>query len=100
MGAALQVLGATFTEDARLTMGPFLMRYTLNFPVGYSTRGTILNWLGTPIDNGLQLPGLSVIDAKGVRRAHYGWRDAIFQPPDDKAKITAAIQKVAGKKGG
>lgn len=100
MGATLQVLAATFTDDARMTMGPFLMRYPMNFPVGYSTRGAILRWLGVAIDDGLKMPGLSILDAKGVRRAHYAWRDAIFQPPGEKTKIAAAIEKAMPKKGG
>jgi hypothetical protein len=100
MAANLQVLAATFTDDARVTMGPFLMRFPMNFPVGYSTRGAILRWLRVGIDDGLKMPGLSVIDAKGVPRAHHGWRDAIFQPPDEKSKMAAAIRKVAGKRGG
>jgi thiol-disulfide isomerase/thioredoxin len=105
MGGAVQVLGATFTEDARETMRPFLMRYTLSFPVGYSTRGTILKWLAQAIDDGAQMPGLSLIDGKGVQRSHHGWRDPMFQPPGEKAKIEAAIRKLgpapAGtKKGG
>jgi hypothetical protein len=102
MGDSLQVLGAAFTDDARQTMGPFLMRFTPTFPVGYSARAAILKWLGVAIDDGLQMPGLSLIDAQGVRRAHYGWRDPIFQQPGEKEKIEAAIRRAAGapKKGG
>lgn len=95
MGSKVQVLGATFTEDARETMKPFLMRYTLSFPVGFSTRGTILKWLAIPIDDGAIVPGLSLIDPKGVRRSHHGWRDPLFQPPGEKGKIEAAIRNAA-----
>lgn len=102
MGSKLQVLGATFTEDAQSTMRPFLMRFSLSFPVGFSTKGAILKWLAMPIDDGVQMPGLSLIDPKGVRRGHHGWRDPMFKSPGEKDKIAAAIQKIAGaaKNGG
>lgn len=96
----LQVLGATFTEDAEKKMPDFMQAVNPPYPVGASKRDAILKWLNNPPDDGKQMPRLVLLDAKGSVRGSYSWRDPMFgNAATEETQIRAAIEKVirAGK---
>lgn len=72
---------------------------SINYPVGMSTRGTILKFLGVTIDDGRQLPRLVILDAEGNVKGSYGWQHEMFQDPRmQESRIWNAIRAVAEPK--
>ncbi len=98
--ADLQVLGATFSEDAQQRMPDFMSYVKPTYPVGISKRDAILKWLDAKEDDGKQMPRLVLLDGKGIVRGSYSWRHSIFEnPATEDAQIRTAVEKAinAGK---
>ena len=98
MGADVQVLGVTFTEDAAMRMTDFQMRVSPNYPVGISNRDAVLRFLGVKTPSGNEMPRLVLIDARGIVRKSFGWHDSIFLDEASQGpKIFEAVRSVSSK---
>ena len=67
----VQVLGAVFDQGAASRVQQFNKSLGLNFPVGYSEQGPVLEFLQHPIDEPYFVPILVFIDRRGTIRSQY-----------------------------
>jgi peroxiredoxin len=63
-----QALGAAFNEMAAMLVPDFIRDYKINYPVGFSPREPIINFLQVNANTALHVPQLVFIDKKGVIR--------------------------------
>lgn len=63
-----QALGVGFNDMAKMLVPDFVRDYRVNYPVGYSDRGPIHNFLGIPDGEMMHVPQMVFIDRKGVIR--------------------------------
>jgi peroxiredoxin len=67
----VQVLGAVFDQDAGRHVQQFHQQLGLNYPVGYSETGPVLEFLQHPGDEPYFVPILVFIDRRGTIRGEY-----------------------------
>lgn len=67
----VQVLGAVFEQGAASRALQFHKQLGLNFPVGYSEAGPVLDFLQHPINEPYFVPILVFIDKRGTIRSEY-----------------------------
>ncbi len=67
----VQVLGAVFDKDAASRVKQFHDQLGLNFPVGYSQQGPVLEFLKLPPNDPYFVPALVFIDKRGMVRSQY-----------------------------
>ena len=63
-----QALGVAFNQMAKMLVPDFVRDFKVGFPVGYSEREPVTNFLQHPVDEGLSVPQLVFIDRKGMVR--------------------------------
>lgn len=63
-----QAVGVAFNDMAHMLVPDFVRDYKVNYPVGYSPREPIQNFLQAPENEALHVPQLVFIDRKGVIR--------------------------------
>jgi peroxiredoxin len=86
-----QALGSAFNETAAQLLPAFLTQFHPNFPVGYSARATVLEFLQAPSNAPLSVPILVFIDKKGIIRSqHMGSDDQLFK--DQEKSIRAELE--------
>ena len=97
-----QALGSAFNEMASQLLPAFLTQFHPNFPVGYSARATVLEFLQAPPNAPLSVPILVFIDKKGIIRSqHMGSEDPLFKDQEKsiRAEVEALLKEPAlGKK--
>jgi peroxiredoxin len=67
----VQILGAVFDKDAVSRVQQFNKQLGLNFPVGYSEQGPVLEFLKLPPNDPYFVPILVFIDRRGTVRSQY-----------------------------
>jgi peroxiredoxin len=67
----LQVLGATWDPQAKTQVETFNRVFGVNFPCGYATRESVLQFLGLPESSPPFVPVLVFIDRTGTIRAQH-----------------------------
>ena len=75
----LQLLGAVFNPMAHMFVGDFIKTYRPNFPLGWSTREAVHEYLQFSPMMQLYVPSLVFIDRKGVIRRQHTGEDPFFQ---------------------
>ena len=86
-----QALGSAFNEMAAQLVPSFVSQFRPNFPIGYSPRATVLEFLQEPSNAFLSVPILVFIDKKGIIRSqHMGADDAFFK--DQEKAIRAELE--------
>ena len=86
-----QALGSAFNEMAAQLLPAFLTQFHPSFPVGYSARATVLEFLQAPSNSALSVPILVFIDKKGIIRSqHMGSEDPLFK--DQEKSIRAELE--------
>jgi peroxiredoxin len=97
-----QALGSAFNEMAAQLLAAFLAQFQPNFPVGYSARATVLEFLQAPSNAPLSVPILVFIDKKGIIRSqHMGSDDPFFKDQEKsmRAELEGLLKEPAqGKK--
>jgi peroxiredoxin len=63
-----QALGVAFNDMAAMLVPDFVRDYKINYPVGFSPREPIINFLEVNANTALHVPQLVFIDKKGVIR--------------------------------
>jgi peroxiredoxin len=88
-----QALGSAFNEMAAQLLPAFLSQFHPNFPLGYSPRATVLEFLQAPSNAPLSVPILVFIDKKGIIRSqHMGSDDPFFK--DQEKNIRAELESL------
>ena len=64
-----QPLGVAFNEMPQMLVPDFIKQNNVNFPVGFSPRDTVLNFLGIPVIERFVVPQIVWIDRKGRIRS-------------------------------
>jgi peroxiredoxin len=86
-----QALGSAFNEMAGQLVPAFVSQFHPNFPIGYSPRATVLEFLQEPSNVLLSVPTLVFIDKKGIIRSqHMGSEDPFFK--DQEKTIRAELE--------
>ena len=67
----VQVLGAVFDDGAASRAVEFHQQFAPNFPIGYSEKRAVLEFLGLPPDDPYFVPILVFIDKHGMIRSQY-----------------------------
>ena len=96
-----QALGSAFNDSAAQLLPAFLAQFHPNFPVGYSARPTVLEFLQTPSNMPLSVPVLVFIDKKGIIRSqHIGGDDPFFKDQEKsmRAELEALLKEPAHAK--
>jgi thiol-disulfide isomerase/thioredoxin len=93
----LQVLAVVFDKGAKEGLAAFRDKYVRGFPVGYSDEATVIDWLGTPADQGYFVPILALIDRKGMMEGQYMGDDNLFQDPE--ANIRRKLDRLVKQPG-
>jgi peroxiredoxin len=88
----VQVLGAAFDPGAPGRVQQFSKSLGLNFPVGYSDQGAVLEFLQHPSDEPYFVPILVFIDRRGTLRSQYIGDETFLEHQD--VNIRAEIDKM------
>jgi thiol-disulfide isomerase/thioredoxin len=67
----VQVLGAVFDDGAASRAVEFHQKFGPGFPIGYSEKRAVLEFLGLPPDDPYFIPILVFIDKRGMIRSQY-----------------------------
>ena len=66
-GRGLQVLGVAFNDEANApVVAQFIKEFNVGFPVGYSSRASVISYLGLSVMDRWVVPQVAVIDRKGM----------------------------------
>jgi thiol-disulfide isomerase/thioredoxin len=90
----VQVLGAVFDKGAAGRAKLFSKQLGLNFPVGYSEQGPVLDFLQLPQTDPYFVPILVFIDKLGVIRSQYIGDESFLSKQE--LNIRAEIDKLLG----
>ena len=96
-----QALGAAFNEGAEQLLPGFLSKFNPNFPVGYASRASVLEYLQVPSNMPLSVPVLVFIDKKGtIRSQHMGSDDPFFKDQEKtiRAELDSLLKEQVGVK--
>jgi peroxiredoxin len=101
----VQMLAVAIEDAARTNLSGFIGRFKPPFPVGFSTRKPVYDFLQHPPVTGLRMPGLVFIDRDGNIQAQYEGESPFFNNDDQEKNIRSEIEKLlkeglgAGKSG-
>ncbi len=88
----VQVLGAVFDDGAAFRVRQFDKSLGLNFPVGISTPGSVLEFVQHPVTEPYFVPILAFVDKNGMIRSQYIGDEKFLENQD--VNIRAEIDKL------
>jgi thiol-disulfide isomerase/thioredoxin len=88
----VQILGAVFDQAAKSRVQQFNRELGLNFPVGYSEQGPVLEFLKLPPNDPYFVPILVFIDRRGTVRSQYVGDETFLS--HQEVNIRAEIDKM------
>lgn len=94
-----QIIAAAFDDNAKEGVSGFISQYVRNFPMGYTDRGAVLEFLQKSIMTPLYVPILVFIDRKGMIEDEYiGDQTFLKDPPHNlRAELDKLLAKPAAK---
>jgi peroxiredoxin len=96
-----QPLASAFNEGAAQLLPSFVTQFHPTFPVGYTARATVLEYLQTTANAALSVPVLVFIDKQGIIRSqHMGVDDPFFKDQEKsmRAELEALLKEPARAK--
>ena len=95
----VQIVAAAFDDNAKNATGDFEKAYVHGFPMGYSDRGPVLEFLQKSIMTPLYVPILVFVDRKGVIQSEYIGDPTFLKEPEKsvRAELDKVLAKPAGK---
>jgi thiol-disulfide isomerase/thioredoxin len=96
-----QALGAAFNENAQQLLPDFLARFRPIYPIGWTARDPVLEYLQVSPNTPLFVPIFVFIDKKGmIREQHLGNNDKFLENQDTntRAVIEALLKEIAPSK--
>lgn len=94
-----QVLGAAFNDFALMLLPGFTGRHAFTFPIGYSTRQSVLDYLQNPGTGPVYVPQIVFIDRKGVIRAQHAGESQFFESKAFEGNLRKAIEGLISERG-
>jgi thiol-disulfide isomerase/thioredoxin len=97
-----QTLGSAFNEMAAQLLPEFVTRFRPIFPVGFTSRETVNEYLKLPAEAPFKIPVYVFIDKKGTLRALHVAGEPFFQddPKNTRAMIESLLKGPAQTKQG
>lgn len=95
-----QALATAFNELAPQLLPDFLTRFRPAFPVGYTSRASVYDYLQFPANMPFSVPMMVFIDRKGVIRAQHLGDDPFFENQDKniRSMIDSLLKEPASAK--
>lgn len=96
-----QALGSAFNDSAQQLLPDFLARFRPNYPVGYTSRDSVVEYLQIPANTPMYVPILVFIDRKGmIRQQHLGNNDKFLEDLNGNARgvIESLVKESASPK--
>lgn len=91
----VQIIAAAFDDDAKNGVGGFVSQFVRGYPMGYTDRGSVLEFLQKSIMTPLYVPILVFIDRKGTIVDEYiGDQSFLKDPPHN---VRAELDKILAK---
>jgi thiol-disulfide isomerase/thioredoxin len=78
----VQIVACAFNDGAQQALPAFLQQFHPNFPVGYCSRDTVLNYLQYPILKPLYVPHMVFLDRRGVVVGDYLGESEFMSHPE------------------
>lgn len=102
----LQPIGVAVNDMANMLVDDYVKQFNLDFPVGWSTREPVINFLQHPVMMMMSFPNLVIIDKTGQIRHQFPGGDKFFDNEEKNLrdlvlpllKAPAGTQKKAAKK--
>jgi len=79
-----QVVGSAIEDMAKMAVPDFIKRFQPSFPVGYSDRNSVIQYLQHPAMLRMMMPQVVFIDREGMIRAQYSGDDPYFGDNQEK----------------
>ena len=97
-----QTLAAAFNDNSAQLLPEFMARFRPIFPVGFTSRETVSEYLKLPADRPFKIPVYVFIDKKGMIRALHMASEPFFQddPKNTRALIESLLKEPAQTKQG
>lgn len=93
----VQFIAAAFNDDAKTLTPAFVAQFVHGFPMGYTDRGAVLEFLQKSIMTPLYVPILVFVDRKGVIQDEYIGDSNFLSAPEKN--LRAELDKVIAKGG-
>lgn len=74
----LQPVGVAVNDMANILVDDYVKQFNLDFPVGWSLRDPVINFLQHPVMLMMSFPTLVIIDRQGQIRHQYAGGDSFF----------------------
>ena len=87
----LQVIASAIEDMASLAVPDFIKKFQPGFPVGYSPRNQVLDYLQHPVMFRLLMPQVVVIDRKGIIRTQLAGDDKFFDKADQEKNFREVL---------
>jgi peroxiredoxin len=75
----LQPIGVAVNDMANMLVDDYVKQFSLDFPVGWSGRDPVINFLQHPVMMMMSFPNLVIIDRNGQIRHQYPGGDKFFE---------------------
>jgi peroxiredoxin len=75
----MQPLGVAINDMANIMVDDYVKQFNLGYPVGFSPREPVLNFLQHPVMLSLMMPQIVIIDRQGVVRYQYAGDNPFFE---------------------
>jgi thiol-disulfide isomerase/thioredoxin len=90
----LQIVAAAINDNADLLVPDFVKEFKPSFPVGYSPRGPVAEFLQHPPEENFYVPVFVFIDKGGMIRGQYFGDDPFNQHDRQEKNIRAQIESL------
>jgi thiol-disulfide isomerase/thioredoxin len=91
-GKPVQFVECAFNDGAQQALPQFVQQFQPNFPVGFCTRQTVINYLSYPVLQPLYVPHMVFLDRRGIVRGDYLGESDFMSHPD--VRIPAELDEL------
>jgi peroxiredoxin len=88
----LQVIASAIEDMASLAVPDFIKKFQPGYPVGFSPRNMVLDYLQHPVMFRLLMPQVVVIDRKGIIRTQLAGDDKFFDKADQEKNFREVLE--------
>lgn len=99
----MQIIGAAFNDNAPQLVPDFIRTYGVNFPIGFSEREQVQEYIQHPPGKPSYVPEVVFIDRRRMIRAQYSGADDFFKDQDKNMRAlveTLLKEPATAKKNG
>jgi peroxiredoxin len=88
----LQVIASAIEDMASLAVPDFIKKFQPGYPVGFSPRNLVLDYLQHPVMFRLLMPQVVVIDRKGIIRTQLAGDDKFFDKAEQEKNFRELLE--------